>query len=108
MEARNNSLLTRGSYLLANYLKNFFDSDDTPNSVIKLLPKEPLFQRQLFIDKAIESGQEVFLQIDPVNADGYTINVHARIKSLGNNRYLASNHNVSYFFNLSQLRYIAA
>lgn len=108
MESRSTSLLNRGSSLLANYLKDFFDPADVSSPEIKLLPKEPLFQRQLFIQKAVQTGQSVFLQIDPVNADGYTVNIHARLKALGNDRYLAVKHNVSYFFNIKQLRYIAA
>lgn len=108
MQSLSDSFLIRGSALLADYFKDFFDHSEDKQAEVKLLPKEPFFQRQLFVNKAIASGQTVFLQLDPVSADGYTINIQAQLKELGQGRFLAINKNVNYVFRLSQLRYIAA
>lgn len=108
MQSISDSFILRSGSILADYFKDFFDQPTGEKAVIKRLPKEPYFQRQLFVEKAIKSGQRVFLQLDPVNADGYTINLHAHLKKLDGRRFLAINQNVNYIFRLSQLRYIAA
>lgn len=43
MQSLSDSFLIRGSALLADYFKDFFDHSEDKQAEVKLLPKEPFF-----------------------------------------------------------------
>ncbi|HJA73632.1 MAG TPA: hypothetical protein H9783_05245 [Candidatus Limosilactobacillus faecipullorum] len=91
------------SHLKPIFSEPFF-ADQPP---VTLLPIEPLFQRKLFLKKAIESQREVFLQLMPTTDGGQPINVRGVVRKLDDQRYLLAKENKTYFFKINQLRYIA-
>lgn len=73
-----------------------------------LLHQQPVEQRQLFIQRAIDDGRQVFAQLLPVNGDGYRVNIHATVKKLANDLFLFQTHNLSYVVRFTQINYIAS
>lgn len=107
MQMSAQSLLSRSNNVLSHYFQDFFDPEPQVTNNIQLLPIEPLFQRRLFLKKAIESKHSVFLQLDPLTEQGHTINVRGIIHPINHGRYLVTARNLTYIFRLHQLRYIA-
>ncbi|MGY0280418.1 hypothetical protein [Limosilactobacillus fermentum] len=73
----------------------------------RVLPVQPLFQRRQFLARAIEEHREVFVQLMPVHTDGQITNVRGHLSQLRVGQYVIQTGNLSYFFELPQLRYIA-
>lgn len=107
MQMSAQSLLSRSNHVLSHYFQDFFDPAPQDTKEVRLLPVEPLFQRRLFLKKAIESKRPVFLQLDPLTHAGHTVNVRGVIHPLSHERFLVTAHNLTYVFHLHQLRYIA-
>ena len=83
---------------LQQLLNNDFSFHEEP---IQLLTPQPAKQRLSFLNKTINNGLQVLIQLMPINNDGYPV------KKLDNKRYLIQNQNVSYVVNFNQIRYIA-
>lgn len=104
------NLITRGSLAVNKYLHNFFDDELVPNAqtpVSQVLPVEPLSQRKLFIKLALQDQREVFMQLNPLTAEGQIVNFRGHLRKLANGRFLLQNHGLSYIFSIEQVRYIA-
>ena len=104
MKIPKHSLINRGTAL-------WFSLFDTPSNnqtmVPRILPIQPLFQRRQFLNRAIKERREVFVQLMPVHTDGQIINVRGPLSQLHAGQYVIQTGNLSYFFKLAQLRYIA-
>ena len=104
MKIPKHSLINRGTAL-------WFSLFDTPSNnqtmVPRILPIQPLFQRRQFLNRAIKERREVFVQLTPVHTDGQIINVRGPLSQLHAGQYVIQTGNLSYFFKLAQLRYIA-
>ncbi len=107
MQMSAQSILSRSNNVLSHYFQDFFDPEPQDTKEIRLLPVEPLFQRRLFLKKAIASQRPVFLQLDPLTNAGHTVNVRGVIRPMNHGRFLITAHNLTYVFHLHQLRYIA-
>lgn len=108
MQNISRSFLHERTANMISHLKPIFSEpffEDKPP--VTLLPIEPLFQRKLFLKKAIASQREVFLQLMPATDGGQPVNVRGIIRKLDGQRYLLSKKNKTYFFTINQLRYIA-
>lgn len=106
MQMSAQSLFSRNNRL-ANYFQDFFDPAPQTDDEVQLLPVEPLFQRRLFLKKAIEAKRPVFLQLDPVTDEGHTINIRGLVHPIDHGRFCVTFRNLTYIFRLDQLRYIA-
>lgn len=93
--------------VISNKLRRLFEEKPT-NHQEGLLTPQPAKQRQLFLKRAIKDRIKATFQLMPINSDGYPVNVTGNITELANtNRFLITNHNVSYVVNFDQIRYIA-
>ena len=105
---REPSIIKSASALINDKLQQLLDDDFSFKPAhINLLNQQPTNQRLSFLKKAIEDKLNVFLQLMPINNDGYPVNVRGIIKAIGNKRYLVKIHNVNYIVNVDQIRYIA-
>lgn len=95
------------SNVLSTYFQDFFDPAPQNFNKVRLLPVEPLFQRRLFLKKAISCKRPVFLQLDPLTDEGQTVNVRGVVHRMDRDRFLVTNRNLTYVFYIDQLRYIA-
>lgn len=110
MKNPSTNLFSRGSLALNKYLHNFFDeqplqSHHTP--LKKVLPVQPVAQRKLFLQLAVNDHRNIFMQLNPLTPAGQIINCRGLLSKLPNGRFLLKNNNVSYIFSFDQVRYIA-
>ena len=102
------SLFKSTSTFLNNKLHQLLDNDfSVSKEQIKLLTPQPIKQRLSFLERTINSGIKVLVQLIPINNAGYPVNVRGTVKKIGDERYLIQSHNVSYIVGINQIRYIA-
>lgn len=93
---------------ISGRLRKLFDQAPQAPLEPALLTQQPVQQRQMFIQRAIDDGRQVFAQLLPVNGDGHRVDVHATVKKIANDRFLFQNHNLSYVVRFTQINYIAS
>lgn len=104
----NHSFLKSASTLINNKLQLLINDDFSSSIELPtLLTPQPDSQRHSFLERAINEGLKVVLQLMPVNSDGYPVNVRGSVKEISEGRYLIQNRNVSYVVKFNQIRYIA-
>ena len=104
MQIQKRSLINRGTALWSSL---FETPQQAQPAEPRVLPVQPLFQRRQFLARAIEEHREVFVQLMPVHTDGQITNVRGHLSQLRVGQYVIQTGNLSYFFELPQLRYIA-
>ncbi|WP_251574877.1 hypothetical protein [Limosilactobacillus agrestimuris] len=102
------SIFKSTSTFLNKKLQQLLENDfSVQKEQIKLLTPQPIKQRLSFLERTINSGIKVLVQLMPVNNAGYPVNVRGTVKKIGDKRYLIQSHNVSYVVGINQIRYIA-
>lgn len=87
--------------------EDFFLLNDSMSGSQNLMPDMPLFQKQLFLTQAIKNKLTVDLQLVPSTTEGRVIDITGQIVLDKNGkRLLKTGSNVTYFINITQLRYI--
>ncbi|WP_295728266.1 hypothetical protein [uncultured Limosilactobacillus sp.] len=110
MNNPSHSLISRGSLAFNRYFHNFFSNPMPTNgsdTVKQVLPVQPITQRKLFTDLAVNDHRSIFVQFNPLTSEGQITNCRGKLYALSNKRFLLRSVNVSYIFSLSQIRYIA-
>ncbi|WP_251546264.1 hypothetical protein [Limosilactobacillus caecicola] len=104
-------IVARGSLALNRYFHAFFADDMAESThqapVDRVLPVQPVKQRKLFTQLAIQDHRNIFMQLNPLTSAGQIINCRGILRSLPNGCFLLQNDKVSYIFTLNQIRYIA-
>ena len=104
MQNQPTSTKQTGSNSFYQAISRFFRADPQPH---RLLKRQPKWQRQLFIKRASENSFQIFIQLLPVSKEGQITNITGTVHRLGPDHYLLHHHNVTYFFSLKQVQYIA-
>jgi hypothetical protein len=85
-------------------VRRFFDiSTEQP----RLLNRQPLAQRQLFLKKAVASHFIVFVQLRPQDGSTVPTNIQGVIHQFDDRHYLISRGHVNFVFTIDQLQYLA-
>lgn len=103
------SIFKETPQLLTRVIGQLFDDkpiQQPDHSRITLLNPQPVFQRRRFLRQAVDQHYQVTMQVVPAGQDGYPENIHGTVKALSNDKYLLSNHNVTYVVTFDQVRYI--
>lgn len=85
-------------------IKNFFN---LPTDQPRLLTRQPLAQRRLFLHKAVKHHLIVFVQLRPLTAAAAPTEFRGVIHQFDHDHYLIRCGHVSYVFTIDQLQYLA-
>ncbi len=89
---------------LKESVRRFFDiSTEQP----RLLNRQPLTQRQLFLKKAVTSHFIVFVQLRPQAGSTVPTNIQGAIHQFDDRHYLISRGHVNFVFTIDQVQYLA-
>lgn len=106
MQNQRQSFITQSTKAISQGLQRLFEPIEFA-PVPDLLNPQPNFQKELFIQKALQDNLLVYVQLMPKTNAGQPVAVTGYLKKLSEQRYLIKNQNVSYFFDFNQLRYLA-
>ena len=97
-------LTTTTTNRLRQGMKRFFN---LPTEQPRLLNRQPLAQRQLFLKKSVSHHYIVFIQLRPCRNANHPTNLQGIIHQIDNHHYLLTRGHVNYLFTIDQLQYLA-